>query len=117
MNMLVRLEWFGLFLAALAVYARLDASWVLFAALILVPDLSMIFYAAGPRLGAYAYNAAHALLGPTLLLLAGLFVPAPLAVAIAMIWLAHIAIDRALGYGLKLPSGFRDTHMGRIGRN
>lgn len=117
MSMLVRLEWFGLFVAALAVYARLDSSWLLFAALILLPDLSMIGYAAGPKLGAYAYNAAHALIGPTLLLLAGLLFPAPLMVAIAVIWLAHIAIDRALGYGLKLPSGFRDTHIGRIGRD
>ncbi|MEF9606012.1 DUF4260 family protein, partial [Paracoccus sp. PXZ] len=32
------------------------------------------------------------------------------------LWLAHVGFDRVLGYGLKLPSGFRDTHLGRIGR-
>ncbi|ESZ26496.1 DUF4260 family protein [Mesorhizobium sp. L2C084A000] len=26
-----------------------------------------------------------------------------------LIWIAHIAIDRALGYGLKLSTGFPDT--------
>jgi hypothetical protein len=29
---------------------------------------------------------------------------------------AHIGVDRALGFGLKLPTGVRDTHLGRIGR-
>jgi hypothetical protein len=53
----------------------------------------MIGYAAGNRIGAAAYNAAHTLVLP-------------------LIWLAHIAMDRALGYGLKLPTGFKDTHLG-----
>jgi hypothetical protein len=30
---------------------------------------------------------------------------------------AHIGFDRALGFGLKLPTSFRDTHLGRIGRS
>ena len=33
-----------------------------------------------------------------------------------MIWLAHIGIDRALGYGLKYSTGFGFTHLGRIGK-
>ena len=40
----------------------------------------------------------------------------PSAVAVALIWLAHIGIDRALGYGLKYEAGFGFTHLGRIGR-
>ena len=38
------------------------------------------------------------------------------AIHMAAIWTAHIAMDRALGYGLKLPTGFTDTHLGRIGK-
>jgi hypothetical protein len=29
--------------------------------------------------------------------------------------MAHIGLDRALGYGLKLPDDFRHTHLGTIG--
>jgi hypothetical protein len=39
----------------------------------------------------------------------------PLLTQIAIILAAHIAIDRALGYGLKRESGFHDTHLGPIG--
>ena len=34
----------------------------------------------------------------------------------ALIWAAHIGFDRALGYGLKYPTSFGETHLGRIGR-
>lgn len=97
-------------------YAMAGVSWRLFALLILAPDLSMLGYLAGPRFGAIAYNALHILIFPLLLVFAeGVFGNA-MATAIALIWIAHIAVDRALGYGLKLPSGFRDTHLGRFGR-
>jgi hypothetical protein len=32
----------------------------------------------------------------------------------ALIWLAHIGMDRMLGYGLKYSGGFKDTHLGRL---
>ena len=35
---------------------------------------------------------------------------------IAIIWFAHVGLDRAVGYGLKYASDFKDTHLGRIGR-
>jgi hypothetical protein len=84
--------------------------------LLLVPDVSMLGYLGGPRLGAITYNAAHNLVLPIVMLLLGwLFVTAPLVLAGAIV-LAHVGMDRALGYGLKLPTDFRDTHLGRIGR-
>jgi hypothetical protein len=51
------------------------------------------------------------------LTLVGFFVGVPAAAAGGLIWIAHIGFDRALGYGLKYPTGFGDTHLGRIGRN
>ena len=36
----------------------------------------------------------------------------PLCLQISLIWFAHIGFDRALGYGLKFPLGFRVTHLG-----
>ena len=113
---LLRLEALALFLGAIALYVHSGAGWKLFAIFILVPDISMVFYVAGPRIGAAAYNTAHSTLGPIALAAASFFVPQPLLLPIALIWAAHVGIDRALGYGLKYPTAFRDTHLGRIGR-
>ena len=87
----------------------------LFAALFLVPDLSFAGYLLGPRTGAASYNALHALIGPAALAAAGL-VLWPGALPVALIWFAHIGVDRAFGYGLKYPGGFSQTHLGPVGR-
>ncbi|MER8696723.1 DUF4260 domain-containing protein [Mesorhizobium opportunistum] len=116
LDLIIRLEWAVVAVAAIVFYASSGISWWLFAVLILAPDLSMLGYLGGPRLGAIAYNALHMLIAPVLLLLAGHLLGNAAAIAVALIWIAHIAIDRALGYGLKLSTGFQDTHLGRIGR-
>ncbi len=83
----------------------------------LLPDLSIAGYLGGAARGALAYNLVHSYLGPGLLLAltAVLSLPAPVT-QIALLWTLHIALDRVLGFGLKRASGFRDTHLGRIGR-
>ena len=115
-RVLLRIEGAFIFVIALVLYSRLGESWWLFAILFLAPDLSFLGYLAGARVGAIAYNALHTIAGPILLALAGLFVPYEPAMAVALIWLAHCGIDRALGYGLKYQAGFGFTHLGRIGR-
>jgi len=101
--------------AALMTYTHLGASWWLFALLLLAPDLSFAAYLAGPRVGAVAYNLVHSTIGPVLFGTFAYLGGAIPAVAIALIWLFHIGIDRMLGYGLKYGTGFKDTHLGRIG--
>ena len=115
-DFLLRLEWIAVLAAAIVGYAFAGGSWVLFLVLILAPDLAMLGYLAGPRIGAMVYNALHILIWPAILLAAGLYSGEALTMQLAAIWIAHIAIDRALGYGLKLPTGFGDTHLGRIGK-
>jgi hypothetical protein len=112
---LLRIEGLALFGVAMALYHVAGGAWWVVAVLFLAPDLSFAAYLGGPRLGAMAYNALHATIGPLLLGLAGLLLPSPIAVSIALIWLAHIGFDRALGYGLKYAAGFGFTHLGRIG--
>ncbi|WP_439576057.1 DUF4260 domain-containing protein [Phreatobacter sp.] len=112
---ILRLEGAALALAAAAGFWWTGQSWWLFAFLFLAPDLGMAAYLAGPRLGALGYNLVHTTALPLALAIAGLAMQGPLATAVALIWLAHIGFDRALGYGLKEPSGFKDTHLGRIG--
>ena len=117
MVLLLRLE--GLIVAAISalVYARAGASWWLFAALWLAPDLSMLGYVGGSSCrGARVYNTFHAYVLPGVLGLAALALHQPIAMAIALIWVNHIGVDRLLGYGLKYSDGFGFTHLGRIGR-
>jgi hypothetical protein len=97
-------------------YAVWGGSWWIYAILFLVPDLSFAAYLAGPRAGAIVYNAAHSYMAPMTLMVTGFAIEWPLVLSIAMIWLAHIGIDRALGYGMKYVAGFGFTHLGRIGR-
>lgn len=115
-DVLLRLEGAAAFAAAVALYAHGGFSWLLFAATLLAPDLAMLAYLAGPRAGASGYNAVHTYVLPVPLVAAGLLTAAPALTAGALIWIAHIGLDRALGYGLKYPTGFGDTHLGRIGR-
>ena len=113
---LLRLEGLAAFALALAAYSHLGASWIAFAALFLAPDLAMAAYLAGPRRGASVYNLAHTYLAPLALGAAGLALGSGAAQALALVWIAHIGFDRALGFGLKYATGFGETHLGRIGR-
>ena len=97
-------------------YARTGASWWLFAALWLVPDLSMLGYLAGACCGARAYNAVHTYFLPGVLAFLALVLRADAVLPIALIWANHIAVDRLLGYGLKYADGFGFTHLGRLGK-
>ena len=115
-KILLRLEGLTLFAAMLVLYATWGGSWWIFAILFLAPDLSFAAYLIDPKTGALVYNAAHSYMAPVALLTLGFGLSEPLILSIAMIWLAHIGIDRALGYGLKYAAGFGFTHLGRIGR-
>jgi hypothetical protein len=113
----LRLEWLAVLAASLIAYGVLGFSWLWFAVLILAPDLSMLSYLSGPRAGAFTYNLVHTLIAPAVLALAAWWLSMHWLTGLALILLAHIAADRALGYGLKYATGFKDTHLGRIGRD
>jgi|COG998Drversion2_1049125.scaffolds.fasta_scaffold176878_2 hypothetical protein len=107
-----RIEATAMLVAAVAAYGQLEFSWGLFAACFFLPDLSILLYLRGPRVGGTAYNLAHFLLWPVLLGLVGVFQQAPVAQQAALVWAAHIAFDRALGWGLEYEQSFCHTDMG-----
>jgi hypothetical protein len=115
-KLLLRLEGLTLFVGMVMLYAAWDGSWIVFALLFFVPDLSFLAYLSDAKFGALVYNAAHSYMAPVTLLTFGFGLASPLTLSIALIWLAHIGLDRALGYGLKYAAGFGFTHLGRIGR-
>jgi hypothetical protein len=116
-KVLLRLEGLTLFASMTGLYSIGGGSWWLFAVLFFVPDVSFAAYLAGREAGAFIYNVAHSYLAPVALMTVGFVATDSLVLSIAMIWLAHIGLDRALGYGLKYEAGFSFTHLGRIGRN
>jgi hypothetical protein len=115
-KILLRLEGLTLFAAMLVLYATWGGSWWIFAVLFFAPDLSFAAYLIDRKTGALVYNAVHSYMAPVALMTVGFAFDEPLILSIAMIWLAHIGIDRALGYGLKYTAGFGFTHLGRLGR-
>ena len=113
-HLLLRLEGLALAAAAVVLYFHEDFGWILFVALILAPDLSFAGYAFGPKVGAIAYDAVHTEIFPVALGSLGVVADSSAATKIALIWLAHIGADRLLGYGLKYPTAFKDTHLSRV---
>lgn len=111
---LLRLEGLALFGAALAVYLHLDYSVLALLLLFLAPDLSFVAFAAGPRVGAEVYDAVHTALWPLALGAAGVVVDEATLVQVALIWLAHIGLDRALGFGLRYPIEPQESHLDRV---
>ncbi len=111
----LRLEGAGLLAGAAFAYGQLGGGWRLAVATGLLPDLALLAYLVGPRWGARAYNLTHNTLLPAALLLGSWIAASSLGGQLALIWLAHIGLDRALGFGLKYGSGFADTHLGQLG--
>jgi hypothetical protein len=111
---LLHLEGVAVAIAALVVYFWAGHPWWLILVLALAPDLAMAAYAAGPHIGAAAYDVVHTYALPVGLGAFGVVADSDAAVAVALIWLIHIGVDRAIGYGLKYPSGFKDTHLQRV---
>ena len=115
-RVLLRVEGAVLFVAGLWGFAATGRAWWLVPLLLFVPDVFMAGYARSSRAGAITYNLAHAYPLPALLGAAGVITDNTTAKAVALIWFAHIGMDRAFGYGLKYATDFHDTHLGRIGR-
>jgi hypothetical protein len=111
-RLILRAEGAALLAAATVAYAQTGSPWGLFAALFLAPDIFMLGYLAGPRLGAATYNLGHTTILPVAVVAAGLALSVPQATAIGLIWLAHVGFDRLAGYGLMYPTAFRHTHLG-----
>jgi hypothetical protein len=113
----IRADAIAILLAAVWAMTVTHGRWPWFFALFLGPDLSMFAYLFGHRIGAVAYNTAHMYTWPLALLAAGFANHGSLVTTAALSWIAHIALDQALGYGLKLPASFEHTVLGPIGRS
>jgi hypothetical protein len=116
MNLTLKLEELGQFLLSIVLSARLEYHWWVFAACIMLPDISMAGYLFNARIGAWLYNLFHhKLLAAAVFILGVCLNSGPLNLA-GLVLFAHAAMDRFFGYGLKFDDSFKNTHLGRIGR-
>ena len=111
---LLRVEGVALLVLSVLLYRVNGGGWLMFGVLLLAPDLSMLGYLAGSQVGAAIYNTFHTYAMPAVVGALGVIFASPLTVAVALIWFAHIGMDRTVGYGLKYPSSFKDTHLERV---
>jgi hypothetical protein len=111
----LRLDGLVLLAASVVLFAAQHVAWWIYPALVLVPDVSMVGYLANTRTGALLYNVGHSYLAPAIVVLAGWRTSSPLAIACGVIWLGHVGLDRAMGFGLKYDDAFTSTHLGPIG--
>ncbi|MBA3876219.1 MAG: DUF4260 domain-containing protein [Anaerolinea sp.] len=112
----LRLEGVAAFAAGLALFGASGGNWLFIVPLILLPDISAVGFLASPRVGTFTYNLFHNWVPGIVTLGVGVWLESPAVLLAAAILIAHVGMDRAVGYGLKLPGSFHDTHLGRIGR-
>jgi uncharacterized membrane protein HdeD (DUF308 family) len=110
----LQIEGLAAFATGVALFLNTGAAWFLLVPLIFVVDLSMAGYLAGPRVGAFTYNLAHNWGSGLVVLALGLATGLEPVVAAGAILVAHTGMDRVAGYGLKYPTSFGDTHLGRL---
>lgn len=110
----LQLEGAAIFAFSLFIYTYFGGSWWLFGALILAPDLAMVAYAFGLKVGTFCYNLMHIYALPAALAAWGIYFDNNLFIHIAIIWFAHIGMDKMVGYGLKYSSSFKHTHFDRL---
>lgn len=113
-RVLLHMEGLAVFAGAIALYARESGSLWLFLLLLLVPDISMVGYLINKSRGAWIYNVAHTYITPALLAALAVGIDSEMLLHTALIWFAHIGMDRMVGYGLKYATDFQDTHLNRV---
>jgi uncharacterized protein DUF4260 len=112
----LRLEGLAAFVGGLALFGTVGGNWLLVVPLLLLPDVSAAGYLINRRVGAVTYNLVHNWAPGLAVLGVGFGLAVPALQLVGAILIAHVGMDRAAGYGLKLPTAFGDTHLGRMGR-
>lgn len=114
MKNMLKLEELAMFLLSVFFFSQLQFSWWWYPALFFAPDLSMLGYLANTRMGAYTYNFFHHKMLAIVVGLAGFYLHHESYMLAGIILFGHSSFDRILGYGLKYPDSFKNTHLGKL---
>jgi hypothetical protein len=113
-KIILHVEGFAVLALSIYFYGYSQFSWVLFFILLFSPDISMLGYLFNNNIGAMLYNVFHTYIISIGVVICGLILTNETILAIGLIWSAHIGMDRMIGYGLKYPTEFKDTHLNRV---
>jgi Domain of unknown function (DUF4260) len=123
MKEILKLEELAMFLASLILLYVFKVEWWWYLIMFIGPDVSMLGYLAGNKLGAWSYNLFHhkgiALLTCVMAFLLKLEFPlfdSDWIFVLGIVLFGHSSMDRFFGYGLKYENGFKFTHLGEIGK-
>lgn len=116
MKNIIKLEEIAMLVGSILALIYFKVEWWYYLILFLGPDVSMIGYLAGNKVGAACYNTFHHKGIAVALFVAGFFYNRPLLLITGIILFGHSSMDRMLGYGLKYNEGFKFTHLGSIGK-
>jgi hypothetical protein len=117
MKRTIALEEAAMFVLSIYLFSQLSFAWWWFVLLILAPDLSMLGYLINTRIGAMMYNLFHHKGVAVIIYIAGLYFHNETMQLIGIILFGHSSMDRMMGYGLKYPDSFQNTHLGLIGKS
>ncbi len=110
----IRLEGALGLLFCIIIYFHLDFNIFIFFICLFLPDLFMLGYLINSKAGAFLYNLGHVFVFPLISLLFAVITTKQIFLMIALIWAAHIFLDRMIGYGLKYDKGFKVTHLQKL---
>jgi hypothetical protein len=113
-KLLLHLEGGAILAASCVIYQHMHGSWLWFAVLFLVPDISLFLFPLNKKIATAVYNCVHTYTTPILFSLVLWLLGQTSCLWMALIWTAHIGMDRLFGYGLKYETAFKDTHLGRV---
>ncbi|MDC7997277.1 DUF4260 domain-containing protein [Gilvibacter sediminis] len=116
MKLSLKLEELAQFGLAIYLFSLLDFAWWWFPALLLTPDVGMLGYIANARIGALTYNLFHHKGVAIAVYMFGVIFQNQELLLAGCILFGHSAMDRLMGYGLKYPDSFQNTHLGRVGK-
>lgn len=116
MKKLIKLEELAIVAGTAYMLYWLQVDWWWYLLLLVGPDISMVGYTAGNKVGGICYNLFHHKGIAVALMITGLVLEINPLLYIGLVLFGHSSLDRFLGYGLKLKEGFRFTHLGEIGK-
>jgi len=116
MGLLLKMEELFMLLLGAYLFSLLDYSWWWFLGLLLAPDIGMLGYLIGNKVGAIGYNLFHHRGLAITIYFIGIYLSLPLCQLLGLILFSHASMDRIFGYGLKYNKGFKYTHLGEIGK-
>jgi len=114
MKTILKLEEMAMFIFSIYVLYYLRVEWWYYIILFLGPDISMLGYLFGNKVGAVCYDIFHHKAIGITLFVTGFITNNWMMKVAGVIIYGHSSMDRMLGYGLKYFEGFKFTHLGNL---